>query len=234
MARLPRIDVPGVSQHVVGRGVDRQPCFFRTADYDKYLEIVQEAAVDCHCAIHAYVLMTNHVHLLVTGKRALAVSSMMKLVGGRYVRRINSLYGRTGTLFEGRFKASLVQTDRYLLTCMRYIELNPVRAGIVAAPDGYRWSSYPMNAGINRSGWLTPHDEYVKLGRSLTERWDIYRALFSEALGAADLDAIRLHVQKNCALGDNRFQAQVALMLERRVRVTPRGRPHGRSRAVPV
>jgi REP-associated tyrosine transposase len=135
---------------------------------------------------------------------------------------------------RGRFKASLVQTDRYLLACMRYIELNPVRAGIVAAPDRYRWSSYAANAGVNPSNWLTPHDEYVKLGRSFAERWDAYRALFSEALEAADLDAIRLHVQKNCALGDDRFQAQIAMMLDRRVHVTPRGRPQGRSRTTSV
>ena len=225
MARLHRMDVPGVAQHVIVRGVDRQPCFFGDADYETYLAMLRAAAASSDCAVHAFVLMSNHVHLLLTGGVAGAVSATMHRAGLRYVGHVNRSYGRTGTLFEGRFRSSLVQTERYLLTCMRYIELNPVRAQMVARPDDYRWSSFRSNAGLGPLGWLVPHDVYRSLGRSAPERVEAYRALFGAALDPDDVAAIRLHANKCCALGDARFQEFIAAMASRRAHVAPVGRP---------
>ena len=141
MARKPRFVLPGYPRHVVQRGNNRQACFFDESDYRKYLDSLAEAAHKYHCQVHAYVLMTNHVHLLVTPTTDEGISQMMQSVGRRYVRYFNGVYRRTGTLWEGRYKASLVQTDSYLLTCYRYIELNPVRAEMVPDPGDYPWSS---------------------------------------------------------------------------------------------
>ena len=184
MARLPRIDVPGMPQHVVVRGVDRQPCFFDPSDYAAYLEDLRAAATIAAVAVHAFVLMTNHVHVLATGALPRSISVLMQSVGRRYVRRINQTYRRTGTLFEGRFRASVVQSERYLLTCMRYIELNPVRAAMVRHPADYRWSSFRRNAGFESFDWLQPHPEYVSLGQDSAARTTAYRGLFQTALDA--------------------------------------------------
>jgi len=145
MARKPRFNVIGVPQHVIQRGNNREPCFFAEEDYRYYVECLEESAKKFGCLIHGYVLMTNHVHLLVTPQVDYGVSQMMQSVGRKYVRYINYQYRRTGTLWEGRYKASLVDSENYLLTCMRYIELNPVRAGMIELPGEYRWSSYSTN-----------------------------------------------------------------------------------------
>jgi putative transposase len=225
MARLPRIDVVGVPQHIVVRGVDRQRCFFERSDYPLYLEILREAASRCNAAVHAYVLMTNHVHLLATGGSPGALSSMMQRIGLRYVRRVNDLYMRTGTLFEGRFRGSLVQSERYLLACMRYIELNPVRAHIVARAEDYPWSSYRNNAGIERAGWLTPHEEFLRLAASEGDRTQAWRTLVSTAPDDDELSSIRNHAAGNRVLGDRGFQQHVARTLGRRVHIVRPGRP---------
>ena len=226
MARLPRIDIPGVPQHVIARGVDRGPCFFDESDYLEYLECVRAAATVAGVAVHAFVLMTNHIHLLATGCLPRSVSAMMQSIGRRYVRRINQTYSRTGTLFEGRFRASLVQSERYMLTCMRYIELNPVRAGMVSNPADYRWSSYRSNAGgMEAIDWLRPHEEYLGLASNKDLRTAAYRELFKAALDPGDIDAIRLHVNKDCVLGGERFQAAIAATLGRRAHVERVGRP---------
>jgi len=146
MARKPRVFLQGVAQHVVQRGNNREPCFFAEADYQFYLECLAESATKYACQLHAYVLMTNHVHLLVTPENESSLSGMMQSLGRRYVRYVNHTYKRTGTLWEGRYKSSLVQSENYLLTCSRYIELNPVRANMVETPAEYRWSSYGHNA----------------------------------------------------------------------------------------
>lgn len=146
MARKPRFNLPGVPQHIVQRGNNRQPCFYAEADYCRYLEYLHEAAARNQAAIHAYVLMTNHVHLLATPANPFSITHMVQDLGRKYVRYINRTYGRTGTLWEGRYKASLVDGESYLLSCMRYIEMNPVRAGMVSNPAGYRWSSHQGNA----------------------------------------------------------------------------------------
>jgi len=148
MARKPRFTLPGYPQHIIQRGLNRRACFFAVEDYRLYLELMQEAADKYDCNVHAYVLMTNHVHLLVTPQQSLGVSFMMQRLAQRYVRAINRTYQRTGTLWDGSYKAGLVDTGRYLLTCMRYIELNPVRANMVSHPAEYAWSSYNTMARV--------------------------------------------------------------------------------------
>jgi putative transposase len=225
MARLPRLDLPQVPQHIVQRGNDRQPCFVADEDYLSYRSDLADAAALCGCAIHAYVLMTNHVHLLVTGAERGAVSHMMQRLGRRYVACFNARYGRTGTLWEGRFKTSLIDSQRYLLTCYRYIELNPVRAAMVVSPAEYPWSSYRHNAQGEPDPLVTPHTQYLQLGPDPATRQATYRGLFADALGEDELANIRAHVQQQKALGTSRFQAEVEALLARKVMVRPRGRP---------
>src|SRR5687768_4695644 len=160
MARRPRLRMSGVPQHVIQRGNNRQATFFAEEDYRFYLACLQEAARKHDCAIHAYVLMTNHVHLLVTPQGPDAMSLVMRDLGRRYVQYINFTYGRSGTLWEGRFKSILVDAQRYFFTCCRYIELNPVRAGMVAHPEEYRWSSHCFNALGHEDHLLSAHHEY--------------------------------------------------------------------------
>ncbi|MBA8885076.1 transposase [Dokdonella fugitiva] len=168
MARLPRIEFADIPQHVVQRGNDRQPCFLEDADYRRYLRGLQEAALDHGCHIHAYVLMTNHVHLLLTPTTVGAVSRMMQQLGRGYVGYFNTAHHRSGTLWEGRFKSNLVDSERYLLTCYRYIEMNPVRAGMVEEPGAYRWSSYGHNASGGPDAIVTPHPIYLRSAKSST------------------------------------------------------------------
>jgi len=225
MARLPRFDLPGIAWHIVQRGNDRQACFVDDADYLRYRQELGEAALKQGCELHAYVLMTNHVHLLVTPHEAGAASRMMQAVGRRYVGGFNARYRRTGTLWEGRFKSALVDSADYLLTCYRYIELNPVRAGMAATPGDYRWSSHRRNAHGEQEPRITPHAEYLSLGADDSERQQAYRALFARSPEAADLDALRAHTQQNKAWGSGRFQRQIEALTERAAGLAPRGRP---------
>jgi putative transposase len=225
MPRLPRIEFAGIPQHVVQRGNDRQPCFLDNSDYLRYLRGLQEASLDCACRIHAYVLMTNHVHLLVTPAAVGGVSRLMQQLGRGYVGYFNTTHHRTGTLWEGRFKSSLVDSDRYLLTCYRYIEMNPVRAAMVAAPGEYRWSSFACNALGDSDAIVTPHAHYLALGRDDVERQATYRELVRLSIGSDDLQAIRNHIQQQRALGSSRFQAAIEAMSGRCAHVRPRGRP---------
>jgi putative transposase len=225
MARLPRFDIPGIAQHTVQRGVDRQACFARDDDYLGYRQALGEAALRFGCQLHAYVLMTNHVHLLATPIEAGAVSRMMQAIGRRYVGGFNARYGRTGTLWEGRFKAALVESERHVLACHCYIELNPVRAGMVHAAGDYRWSSYGSNAEGRIEAYLHPHAEYLRLGPDLHSRRAAYRALFAEAIGPADTDALRRHTQQQRVWASDRFRLQIEHLTSRAVGVRTRGRP---------
>jgi putative transposase len=225
MARQPRFDIPGVPQHVIQRGNNRQPCFLNEQDYHFYLESLREAVRQTGCHVHAYVLMTNHVHLLVTPESVGAISQAMQRLGRRYVAYFNSAYGRTGTLWEGRFKACLVDSQAYLLTCYRYIELNPVRAAMVDSVEGYAWSSYPANACGAEDPLVTPHAEYLSLGPTVDTRRAAYRAMFREVIGDDRIREIRAYVQKQRALGTARFQEAVEAELERAAAIQGRGRP---------
>lgn len=217
--------MPGVPQHVVQRGNNRQACFFAEADYLYYLGALRAAADKYGGRIHAYVLMTNHVHLLMTPERENALSGIMQSVGRRYVRYVNKKYRRSGTLWEGRFKASLVQSERYLLACYRYIELNPVRAGMVDHPGEYRWSSYGANAQGAVDETLCLHDEYLRLGSTASEQQAAYRALFRHLLAPAMIADIRDAMKHELVVGTSRFKDQVEAMTNRRARMGRPGRP---------
>ncbi len=225
MARLPRLNLPNIPQHIVQRGNNRQAIFFHDDDYCTYLEYLREALAKNGCKLYGFVLMTNHVHLLVLGQTSAGISGLMQSVGRRYVRYINTTYRRSGTLFEGRFKASLVDSDCYMLTCMRYIELNPLRAGMVVDPSNYRWSSYPHHIGESVIEWLAEPDEYRRLGGYPEARARAYRELFKQPLAVADLEAIRSHLNKDCALGSSQFQDEIETMVGRRAKIAPLGRP---------
>lgn len=225
MARPPRLDLPGIPQHIVQRGNDRQPCFAAAADYFRYHQELCDAAGKHGCALHAYVLMTNHVHLLLTPGAAGAASRMMQAIGRRYVGAFNARYRRTGTLWEGRFKSALVDSDGYLLTCYRYIELNPVRAGMVQGPGDYRWSSYRCNAlGIDDPG-ITPHPCYLQLAGDPATRRLAYQGLFGAALDPADADALRDSTRQNKTFGNDRFRNRIETLIGRSLELRTRGRP---------
>lgn len=225
MARKPRFNVLGNSQHVIQRGNNRQATFFAEEDYRRYLDSLGEAAQKYECTIHAYVLMTNHVHFLVTPGQPESISRMMQSVGRRYVQYINYSYKRSGTLWEGRYKASLIQSEQYLLTCMRYIELNPVRANMVEQPENYKWSSYRANAHGAEDDLLTPHTEYEALGATPKQKQEAYRALFRAQLDPQILAEVRTALNGELVTGTGRFKVAIETMLGRRVQPGKRGRP---------
>jgi putative transposase len=225
MPRRARLRLPGVPLHINQRGNNRIACFYGDEDYALYLHHLGELARKFHCAVHAYVLMTNHAHLLLTSSLPDGPSLLMKHLGQRYVQYINKTYRRSGTLWEGRFHSSIVQASGYFLRCHRYIELNPVRANMVSHPRDYPWSSFPANAGFAPSRLLTPHDEYLALGRNNDERGAAYRELFRSELDPAQLKEIRSALNGGFVLGSDRFKAQIAQMLKRRVERGAPGRP---------
>lgn len=226
--RRPRLELPGLPLHVTQRGVNRAATFLDDDDRAGYLQALQAAAPANAVAIQGYVLMSNHLHLLVTGVAPNAVSRMMQSVGRRYVRGFNAKYGRTGCLWEGRYKSCLVDSDRYLLACLRYIELNPVRAGMAAWPWEYRWSSVQVHMGSRRDPCVLPHAAYLCLGSDAGSRAAAYRALLIEPLLVRELMSIRAHLQQERALGSPRFQAMVAKPLNHPVEIRAPGRPRGR------
>ena len=225
MPRPTRLDVPGVPQHVIQRGNDRQPCFFADADYLRYRSDLREAAMREGCAVHAYVLMTNHVHLLVTPMTEGAIGRVMQSLGRRYVRYINDRYRRTGTLWEGRYKACLVENGAHLMRCHRYIELNPLRAAMVIDPGDYPWSSHRSNAYGEYDPLVSQHAGYLSLSSNPTERQRVYRALVMETVGPDEVDVIRRHVQCQHAYGSNRFRAAIEAQLGRSAGPRKIGRP---------
>ena len=225
MPRRARLALPEVPLHLIQRGNNRQACFFADEDYRFYLEWLAEYAGKAGCRIHAYVLMTNHVHLLVSAAKADAPGALMKALGQRYVQYVNRVYRRSGTLWEGRFRSCLTQAETYLLACQRYIELNPVRAGMVAHPGEYRWSSYGGNAQDEANSLLTSHPVYAGLGLDATSRQAAYRELFRYELEPGVVDNIRRATNGNFALGDARFAEQIATTLGRRVTPGVSGRP---------
>jgi len=209
MARKPRVNLKGVPQHVIQRGNNRQACFFTDQDYTVYLAKLHEYSIQHEVSIHSFVLMTNHVHLLMTPETKAGISELMQSVGRYYVRYINQTYHRTGTLWEGRFKSTLVDSERYFLVVSRYIELNPVRAAMADQPASYPWSSYQANALGKRIRMLKPHECYLSLGATTEERTTAYRALFKHHIPEFTLKQIRDAVNKCWALGDENFIKQI-------------------------
>lgn len=210
MARLPRICLPGYPHHITQRGNDKQDCFFEERDYKYYLECLADASSAYRCDVHAYVLMTNHVHLLLTPSSDHGMSRLMQSIGRKYVRMINNKYERTGTLWDGRYRATVVDSDEYLLACYRYIELNPVRAGMVSYPEQYPWSSYRAHVGLGSSDLLRDHAVYLMLGHDRATRSSTYSRLCRTGLEPDRLAEIRTSTLRSRPLGDERFQATVA------------------------
>ncbi|MGH8272765.1 MAG: transposase [Gammaproteobacteria bacterium] len=208
------------------RGNNREAIFCAQADYRFYLEKLAAAASRHQCDVHAYVLMTNHVHLLLTPHSEAGIGKMMQMLGRYYVQYYNYYYQRTGTLWEGRYRATLIDTERYLLTCMRYIELNPVRADMVAHPSEYPWSSYRYHALGEADGLLTAHREYRWLGESAETRQSVYRQLFRARIAEKTLGEIREATNKAWVLGDDRFKRRIERQLQRRAAPRARGGDH--------
>ena len=226
MARLPRFFADGEALHVIQRGNNRDPVFSAEPDYLFYLDCLERAAREHALAIHAYVLMTNHVHLLATPSHETSLPKTLQSVGRRYVQYFNSTYRRTGTLWEGRYRSTVIDSEHYLLTCMRYIEMNPVRAESMAEhPADYPWSSYRANALGAPDSLLSPHALYRRLGRSVEDRQASYRQLFRAQLSKTDIEAIREATNKAWALGNDRFRDRIEALAGRRAAPLPRGRP---------
>ncbi|MBI3716206.1 MAG: transposase [Betaproteobacteria bacterium] len=228
MARLPRYVIPGQPQHIIQRGNNRQIIFAADADYQFFRDCVVEAAGRFGLALHAYVWMTNHIHLLATPTYEDSIGKTFQSAGRKYVQYFNYTYRRTGTLWEGRYRATVVDTEHYLLSVMRYIELNPVRAGMVKHPGDYPWSSHRKYAysdnGINLN-WLIEHDQYLRLDRNEPARRAAYRDLFKTEIDPEELAFIRNSTHKGWALGDNRFREEIARLGERRAAPAAKGRP---------
>jgi putative transposase len=225
MARLPRIRTPGIPAHVWVRGNDRQAIFHSDGDRIFFHRCLVETALRFGVDVHAYVFMTNHVHLLATGSRADSLSRMVQSMGRRYVSYFNYLYERTGTLWEGRFKSCPVETERYFLVCHRYVELNPVRAELVGDPWAFPWSSYRANAFGKPDDLVTPHSLYMELGATEDRRRRAYQGLFGSPVDAPTLAAIRYAAGKGWALGGENFQAKLAELSGRPAAPRKRGRP---------
>jgi len=223
MPRHPRAFLPGMPVHLIQRGNNRQVCFYTDRDYVVYLDKLRESSISCSVAIHSFVLMTNHVHLLCTPSCTDGISKMMQGLGRYYVRYVNSTYRRSGTLWEGRFKSSMVHSEQYLLTVSRYIELNPVRANMVAHPAEYPWSSYRKNGVGKPIRLLTPHSVYLRLGKNDSERQKAYRGLFDAEIPDLTLEHIREAANKSWVLGDGRFKRQIESQLGRHLPPFPRG-----------
>ncbi|HEY2630236.1 MAG TPA: transposase [Usitatibacter sp.] len=207
------------------RGNDRQPIFFSDGDRLYFLKCLGEARSRRLCDIHAFVLMSNHVHILATPRVDRAVSRMMQDVGRAYVTHVNKVHGRTGALYEGRFKSSLVETTRYFLACMRYIEMNPVRAQIASQPGGYEWSSYGQNITGEPGGLVTPHAEFLNLGRDASQRAKSYAHLFDEPETDDVLSAIRRAAAQGGAIGTPTYCQALTTLLGKPVSFMRRGRP---------
>ncbi len=225
MARRLRNFPPGYAQHVIQRGNNRQICFASDEDFAAYAHWLQEQSERFGVAIHSWVFMTNHVHLLCTPSGPESLPKMMQSLGRLYVRYFNHKYRRTGTLWEGRYKACLVDTDEYLLHLYRYIELNPVRAEMVADPGDYRWSSYQCNGLGKAVSLCTPHEKYLSLGQSDGFRQKVYRSLFRYQVDGELLEDIRKSANKGLVLGSERFVTQMEELTGACLRERRRGRP---------
>lgn len=228
MARRARLAIAGIPWHIIHRGSNRGACFFTRSDYSRYLEILGEQAEKFGCLLHAFVLMTNHVHLLITPARADSAAWMMKNVAQRHTQFINHRDGRSGPLWEGRFKSCLAQDEAYVLTCYRYIELNPVRAGMVTSPEAYRWSSFSANGYGKLNSLITPHPDYLALGTHTDERAARYRKLIASSIADPQLQTIRRATNGNYALGTEEFLASLAQQTKRQV--TPIRQPKSATR----
>lgn len=225
MPRRARLILPHVPLHITQRGVNRAAIFIDDEDRHHYRQLLREACVENDIAVHAFVLMDNHVHLLLTPSQPQALAVAMRAVGQSYVQFFNYRHGRTGTLWQGRFKSCLVDSDRYALMVCRYIELNPVRAAMVALPEEYRWSSVHTHLGEARDPLITPHPTYLALGATREERAAEYGRWLRAGIEDEEISAIRNYIAQERAFGCMRFQVMVEKALGRPVDCRNRGRP---------
>lgn len=225
MARLGRYFLPDQPLHVIQRGNNRQAIFHSDEERETFLGWLLSITRDHGCRIHAYVLMSNHIHLLLTPERANSLPRTMQALGRRYVRYVNDRHSRKGALWEGRYRAAPIHSEVYMMACYRYIELNPVRANMVRHPRDYRWSSYRATAQGAVDPIVSPHDLYRCLGRSARERQESYRALFRERLQDDFVEALRNATNGGWALGDEDFKRRIAKGARRRAEPRPKGRP---------
>ena len=234
MPRRSRLVLPNTPMHIIQRGNNRQDCFFDDEDYLSYLRWLQEIAHKTQCDIHAYALMANHVHLLLTPAHTASISDLMRLLGQRYVQYINRAYKRTGTLWEGRFRSCVTSEDRYIIGCYRYIELTPVQENLAEKPEAYRWSSFHANALGKPSKLVQPHSAYLQFGEDPTARAAAYHELFRKPLDKNLAEEIRTATQGNYALGTPQFAAQVEKTLKIRATRGKAGRPQTNPPAAPT
>lgn len=225
MARLPRLTLAGYPHHIIQRGNNRQVIFADAQDFEAMLALLADNAQKFAVAVHAYVLMDNHFHLLATPATAEALPLMMQAVGRSYVRYFNQRHGRTGTLWEGRYRSTLIETERYLLACMVYIDLNPVRAAMVAQPAAWPWSSHAHYLGQRSDKLVTPHALYWALGNTPFAREAAYAALVQAGIGSAEQAALTDAALRGWALGDANFVAELQKKSPRRVAKARPGRP---------
>lgn len=228
MPRQLRFVVPGVATHIVQRGHNRTACFRRENDYLLYLLHLRELSERHGCEVHAYCLMTNHVHLLLTPSAAQACTSLMRDLGQRYVQYFNRHYGRTGTLWEGRYGSFIAESARYVMACYRYIELNPVDAGMVEKPGDYPWSSYAANTGMRADRLVTPNPEYLALGNAAESRHAAYARMVDDGIEPSLLKEIREAESTGYPLASDAFKAELALRLGRKIEPGRPGRPGNR------
>jgi putative transposase len=231
MPRRARIMLPGVPVHVVHRGNNRQACFYESQDRSFYLFHLRRLLAATGCGLHAYCLMTNHVHLLLTSSTDGGCARLMQRVAQLFTQYANRTYQRSGSLWEGRFRSCLVQSEEYLLACYRYVEANPVRAGLCQQASDHEWSSYRGNADGIPDALLTPHEEYLRLGVTGATRCRAYQDLFRTDARYWRTDEIRKATNGNFALGDDNFKRQLAARLGRRVECGRAGRPKQRPHA---
>ena len=225
MARLPRLSLGGHVHHILQTGNNRQPIFLDDADYLCMHALFARYAPEFKVAVHAYVLMSNHFHVLVSPESSQGVAGFMQAVGRRYVRYFNDRHGRTGTLWEGRYRSTVIQADVYLLPCMAYIDLNPVRAGLVAHAKDYRWSSFGHYAGLHVDKAVVPHDCYWRLGNTPFAREAAYTDLVQRGIAAQHQVALTEAVRQGWALGDAKFTGHLQKQIPRRVVKAKPGRP---------
>jgi putative transposase len=229
MARLPRLTVAGYPHHLIQRGNNRQAIFSTSADYETLLAMLDEHAHKAGVAIHAYVLMSNHFHLLATPETVEGIPQMMQAVGRRYVRYFNQRQARTGTLWEGRYKSTLIQAERYLLACMAYIDLNPVRAGIAVEPGDYPWSSHGHYVGLRNDKLVSPHALYWELGNTPFARDAAYAELVRAGISREQQRVLTESALRGWALGEADYVADLQKRTQRRVTKTQAGRPRSKT-----
>jgi putative transposase len=225
MARLPRLTLAGYSHHVILRGNNRQEIFMGVADREFMLSVLAEESKQHGVDVHAYVLMSNHIHLLLTPQTDPALPRMMQALGRRYVRHFNQRHGRTGTLWEGRYRSTVIQSERHLLACMVYLDLNPVRAGIVSDPSEHPWSSHHHHIGTRVDKLITPHALYWQLGNTPFAREVAYTDMVRAGLSVNQVGALTRATLSGWVLGDDAFKSSLQAQTPRRVSPSPIGRP---------